>query len=104
LLRSPQVCSGVVAVLGPARGLQNAAAAQVPGAYAQRVAGRSHFMVHFATGQGDSSSSTLEEARKRMLRRAEYDPPPPGIFPAEIVEYGPDIPSGRRVIERFPPD
>jgi hypothetical protein len=49
-------------------------------------------------------SSTLKEARARMLRRAEYDPLPPGIFPAEIVEYGPDIPGGKRVIERFEPD
>jgi hypothetical protein len=39
-----------------------------------------------------------------MLHRAEYDPLPPGISPAEIVEYCPDIPGGKRVIERFEPD
>jgi hypothetical protein len=71
--------------------------------YTECMADRSHFMVHFANGQGDSSSGTLEEARARMRRRAEYDPLPPGVFPAEIVEYGPDIPGGRRVVERFEP-
>jgi hypothetical protein len=66
------------------------------------VADRSIFFVHFANGQGDSFTGTLEEARKRILRRAEYDPPPPGIFPAEIVERGPSIPGGERVVERYP--
>ena len=62
--------------------------------------GRSY--VHFANGQGDSFTDTLEEARKRMLRRAQYDPPPPGIFPAAIIERGPGIPDGERVVERYP--
>jgi hypothetical protein len=42
------------------------------------------FMVHFANGQGDGTFSSLDEAGRVMGRRAEYDPPPPGIFPAEI--------------------
>ena len=66
------------------------------------MADRSIFFVHFANGQGDSFTVTLEEARKRISRRAEYDPPPPGIFPAEIVERGPNIPGGERVVERYP--
>jgi hypothetical protein len=68
------------------------------------MAHRSLFFVQYANGQGDSFSGTLEEARTRVLRRAEHDPPPPGIFPVEIVERGPDVPGGSRVVERYPSD
>jgi hypothetical protein len=42
------------------------------------------FSVRFANGQGDGTFSSLHEARRVVERRAEYDPQPPGIFPAEI--------------------
>jgi hypothetical protein len=40
----------------------------------------STFRVRFANGQ-TSLCGTIEEARKRVTRRAEHDPPPPGIPP-----------------------
>jgi hypothetical protein len=42
------------------------------------------FQVRFANGQGNGTFSSLVEARRIVARRAGYDPPPPGIFPAEI--------------------
>ena len=63
----------------------------------------STFRVRFANGQ-TSLCGTIEEARKRVTRRAEHDPPPPGILPAEIAELDDADPSGLRLIERYPPE
>jgi len=41
---------------------------------------------------------------ERVTRRAEHDPPPPGILPAEIAELDDADPSGFRLIERYPPE
>jgi hypothetical protein len=72
----------------------------------------SSFRVRFANGQRDSYCGTLAEARRRITRRAEYDPPPPGIFPAEIWEAVVDldtpederraVPMEWHLVERFP--
>jgi hypothetical protein len=64
------------------------------------------WLVHFANGEGDGTFSSLEEARRVIERRAEYDPPAPGIFPAEIWErtWVDHRVSDERVIERYPPD
>jgi hypothetical protein len=63
----------------------------------------STFRVRFANGQ-TSLCGTIEEARKRVTRRAEHDPPPPGILPAEIAELDDADPSGLRLIERYLPE
>ena len=62
------------------------------------------FVVRFANGQGDGTFGSLDEARRVIERRAEYDPPPPGIFPAEIWQrtWVNHAVADERVIERFP--
>ena len=72
------------------------------------------FRVKFANGQGDTICSSLREARRYVAIRAEYDPPPPGIFPAEIYESVVDldtpeaerrsVPMEWHLVERHPPD
>jgi hypothetical protein len=62
----------------------------------------STYRARFANGE-TSLCATIEEARQRITRRAEHDPPPPGILPAEIAELDIAAPSGFRLIERFPP-
>ena len=63
------------------------------------------FRVHFANRQGDGSFSSLAEARRVIERRADYDPPPPGIFPAEIWQhtYVDLALAEARLVERYPP-
>ena len=63
------------------------------------------FDVRFANQQGDGSFSSLDEARRVIERRAEYDPPPPGIFPAEIWRrtYIDLALADERLVERYPP-
>jgi hypothetical protein len=63
------------------------------------------FLVHFANTEGDGTFSSLAEARRVIERRAEYDPPPPGIFPAEIWErtWVDHVLANERLIERYPP-
>jgi hypothetical protein len=63
------------------------------------------FVVHFANGQGDRSFSSLDEARRVIEHRAGYDPPPPGIFPAEIWQrtYVDLALADERLAERYPP-
>ena len=65
------------------------------------------YRVRFANGQGDCFCGSLKEARRVITRRAEYDPPPPGIFPAEIYELRAEYVGGlaaEQFIERFPED
>jgi len=63
------------------------------------------FLVHFANSNGDGTFSSLAEARRVIERRAEYDPPPPGIFPAEIWErtWVDHAVASERLIESYPP-
>jgi hypothetical protein len=63
----------------------------------------SAYRVRLANGQ-TSFCGTIEEARQRVTRRAEHDPPPPGILPAEIAEFDDAGPSSFRLIERLPPE
>jgi hypothetical protein len=67
------------------------------------VTDMSTFRVLFANGQ-TSFCGTVEEARERVIRRAEHDPLPPGILPAEIAVPDEVDPSGFRTIERYPPE
>jgi hypothetical protein len=69
------------------------------------VARYESFQVHFANGQGDGTFSSLDEARRVIERRAEYAPPPPGIFPAEIWQrtYIDLALVDERLVERHPP-
>jgi hypothetical protein len=64
------------------------------------------FWVRFANDQGNGVFSSLAEARRVIERRAEYDPPPPGAFPAEIwlqaFENGELV--ANDFVERYPPD
>jgi hypothetical protein len=61
------------------------------------------FRVRFANGQ-ESFCGSVDEARARIRRRAEHDPPPPGILPAEIAEGDAAVEGGFRVVERYPPE
>jgi hypothetical protein len=63
------------------------------------------FRVHFANGQGDGTFMSLDEARRVVERRAEYDPSPPGILPAEIWQhiYGDFGQVDEQLVERHPP-
>jgi hypothetical protein len=70
----------------------------------------STFHVRFANGQGNTFCSSLREARRYVEVRAEYDPPPPGVFPGEIWEGVVDLekPVAERqgnwhFVERHPP-
>ena len=70
----------------------------------ERIESKS-WLVRFANGQGDGMFSSLLEARRVIERRAEYDPEPPGIFPAVIWERTlvDRRVSDERIIERYPP-
>jgi hypothetical protein len=59
--------------------------------------------VRFANGQ-ESFCSSVEEARRIIRRRADQDPPPPGILPAVITQVDESDPSGFRLIESIPLD
>jgi hypothetical protein len=62
------------------------------------------FTVRFADGSGQSFCGSVEEARRWIGRRADLDPTPPGILPAEIFELN-DIPTfSERLVERYPHD
>jgi hypothetical protein len=69
----------------------------------------SSFQVRFANGQGNTICSSLREARRYVALRADYDPPPPGIFPAEIHERVVDMETAdrriveERLVETYPP-
>jgi hypothetical protein len=69
------------------------------------VARYESFLVHFANGEGDGTFSSLEEARRVIERRAEYDPPAPGIFPAEIWQrtFVDRVLVDDRLLESHPP-
>jgi hypothetical protein len=61
------------------------------------------FKVRFADGSGQSFCGSVEVARRWIDRRADLDPPPPGILPAEIFELA-DNPWSERLVERYPHD
>ena len=61
------------------------------------------FRVRFANGQ-TSFCRSVEEARRIIERRAEHNPPPPDILPAEIVAIDESSPDGLTLVERYPRD
>jgi hypothetical protein len=61
------------------------------------------FRVRFANGQ-TSFCGSLEEARRIIERRAEHNPPPPDILPAEIATIDESSLDGLRLVERYPRD
>lgn len=60
------------------------------------------FRVRFANGQ-ESFCGSVEEARQRIQRRAEQEPPP-DILPAEIARLDARKAEGFRLIEHYPPE
>jgi hypothetical protein len=99
--QAPHVCSWLVPVVGPARGLRGTPGApRGQASYARAVA--SIYLVRFADGSGQSFYTSVEEARRWIDRRADRDPPPPGILPAEILEWTEEPPWRERLVESYP--
>jgi hypothetical protein len=69
--------------------------------YSELVA--SVFKVRFADGF-ETFFGSVEEARRWIDLRADLDPPPPGILPAQIFELNDESPERERLVERYPSD